>query len=131
MWSAAGTNRRDRSTNGHRAQRPVPATTLTPPRASRARAISRAAAAARSPPTYSANGRTGLRSSLVMFRDQTVEQAHAITGAPAVVDLGFRRPRGGPGEAEIPPRVVFEETLQKLPRRDRAAIAAAGILHVG
>src|ERR1700753_2784070 len=126
MWRAAGTNRRDSSTDGRRAHRHVPATSPAPPRASRARAIFRAAAAARSPPTCSANGRTGLRSSLVVIRNQAIEQAHAVTRSPALVDLRLARAHRGPRDVEMRPWRVVDEALQELRGRDRAAMPAAG-----
>src|SRR5262245_30104186 len=123
--------RRYRSTNAHRAPRCAPPMSTAPPPASRAPAILPAAAATRSRATCSANGRTGLRSllALVMVGHQPIEQAHAIAGAPAVVDLGLRRAHRGPRDIEMRPWRAVDEALQELRSRDRAAVAAAGVLH--
>ena len=70
----------------------------------------------------------------VIFRfvaDQPVEQANAVARTPAVVDVGLRRAHRGPGDVEMRPRRVVDETLQELRRGDRTAVAPAGILHVG
>src|SRR4051812_30659746 len=104
-----------------------------PPPASRARGISRAAAATRSPATCSAGGRTGLPSfpALVVIGDQAIQQAHAIAGPPTVVDIGFRRAHRRACDIEMRPWRAVDEALQELRSRDRAGIAAAGVFHVG
>src|SRR6202012_5614640 len=100
----------------------------------------RAAAATRSPPTCSANGRTALRSSgrfnfrwsfLVIFRHQPVEQANTEAGAPALVDLVLRRAHCGAGDVEMRPWRAVDKALQELRSGDRATVSAAGVLHVG
>src|SRR5262249_28286214 len=132
---AEGSCRRERSTTARRAPRSAPPRPPAPPRASRARAISRSARAAPARAAGAAGGRTASRSwrasLLVILGDQPFEQAHAETRAPALVDVGLRRAHGGAGDVEMRPRRLVDEALQELRRGDRAAVAAAGILHVG
>src|SRR5882757_10302783 len=131
MSRAAETNRRDRSIDAHRARRRAPARSIARPPASRAPAISPGAAAARFPATCSAGDRTGLRSFFVVIRDQPLQQANAKARAPALIDLGFRRPHRRSRDIEMRPWRAVDETLQELGGGDRAAMAAAGVLHVG
>src|SRR5207237_2738100 len=133
MLHAAETNRRCRSTDARRAPQRVPARSTAPPPASRARAISRATAATRFPATCFADGRTALPSffGFVMIGHQPLQQANAVARAPAVIDVGLRRPHRGAGDVEMRPRRVVDEALQELRGGDRTAVTAAGILHVG
>src|SRR6185369_9694399 len=132
MSRAAGRNRRDRSTDAHPAHRRVPPRSTAPRRASRARAISREEAATRSLPSCFADGRTALQSfALVMICHQTIQEADAVAASPALVDVGLRRAHGGAGDVEMRPGRAVDEALEELRRGDRAAMAAAGVFHVG
>src|ERR1700679_1067696 len=71
------------------------------------------------------------RSILVVIGDQPVEQAHAPAGAPGRVDFTGRRTHRPPRYVQMRPRRVVDEALEKLRRRDRAAVAPPGVLHVG
>src|SRR5262245_47191277 len=68
---------------------------------------------------------------LVMIAHKWVEQPHAPARAPALVDIGLRRAHRRAGDVEMRPRRRADETLEELRRRDRTAVTAAGILHVG
>src|SRR6185437_5659311 len=132
-WRAAKTNLRGRSTNARRARRHALPTWTARPRANHAPATFQATAAGHSPASCPADDRTVPRSSpaFVILRDQPVQQAHAEAGPPALVDLGLRRSHRGPRDIEMRPWRIVDETLQELRRRDRAAVAIAGVLHVG
>src|SRR5262245_66215860 len=73
---------------------------------------------------------TDIASLLVVFGHQPVQQAHAEAGAPAAVDLALRRAHGSAGDVEMRPWRLVDETLQQLRRRNGAAMAPTGILHV-
>src|SRR4030088_1972170 len=123
-------NRRDRSTNERRAHQCAPAMSTARQPASHAPAIFRARAARRFRATCFADGRTGLPSSLgfVMLRDQSFQQANAVTRTPAMIDFGFRRAHRRSRDIEVRPRCVVDEALQELLVCDRTAAAAACVL---
>ncbi len=62
---------------------------------------------------------------------QPIEQTHAVTRAPALVDVALRRAHAGAGDVEMRPSDFIHEALDELSRGDRAAVASAGILHIG
>src|SRR5262249_46927221 len=130
---AAGRSRRCRSTNGRRVPRCVHARSTAPPPASRAPEISRAAAAARFRSTCSAGGRTGPRSFLRFAapRTQPSQRAAAVPGAPVVIVGGLGRPHRGAWNTEMPPGGAVDKPWRKRRGGDRAAVAPAGVLHIG
>src|SRR5437764_14900147 len=123
---------RDRSTNMRRAPQCAPPMSTARQHASRAPAIFPATAAKRFRETCFAGGRKGLPSSLrfIIVRDQPLEQPNAIARAPALIDVGFRRPHCRPRNVEMRPRRIVDEALQKLRRGYRAAVTVTGIFHV-
>ena len=60
-----------------------------------------------------------------------IEQANAVAGAPARIDIGRRRAHGGAGDVQMSPgHARFHEAKQKLRGRNGTRVATADILHV-
>src|SRR5262249_20583735 len=69
---------------------------------------------------------------LVAVGHHTVEQTHAPSPGPALVDLVARRIHGVAGDVEMRPRGVLAEALDELRRGNGAGVpSAADVLHVG
>src|SRR5262249_58490583 len=107
-WRGVETSRLDKSTNARRAPQRAPARSTARPRASRAQGISRAAAAEQFPQTCFASDRIVLQSSLtlVVVRDEPVQQANAIARAPALIDFALRCSHRGSRDIEVRPRRI-------------------------
>src|SRR5690606_32123058 len=71
--------------------------------------------------------------SLVVGRDDPVEQPDAPTRGPALVDLVAVRVHGRAGNIQVCPGgcAILDETLQELRRRDGTAHTAPDVLHIG
>src|SRR5208282_1506224 len=62
---------------------------------------------------------------------KTIQKANSPARTPGLIDVRGRRAHRRPRDVDMRPRSLFYESLQELRCGDRAAVAAAGILHVG
>src|SRR5690606_11370025 len=66
-----------------------------------------------------------------MIPDKAVQQANAIAGSPCLAVFVCWRTHGRSGNVEMRPRGLTDKALEELCRRDRSAVTASAVLHIG